>query len=179
MSNSVRPHRRQPTRLRCPWDSPGKNTGVGCHFFWGNYYCSIYILYVFHIHFYYVHILLIIMIQLIKTFVSSWFLLLDERQAKLFWLTCSKPLFWLCLQLTPRHRPEYHQIFTLSLPRLFYQWTKHSPSTLPVRKLSKKSHSYLLLGNKIDRTFINDIAVYINNFKNVFLSGNFSLRNLS
>ena len=32
MSNSIRPHRRQPTRLRCPWDSPGKNTGVGCHF---------------------------------------------------------------------------------------------------------------------------------------------------
>ena len=32
MSNSVRPHRRQPTRLLCPQDSPGKNTGVGCHF---------------------------------------------------------------------------------------------------------------------------------------------------
>ena len=32
MSNSVRPHRRQPTRLRRPWDSPGKNAGVGCHF---------------------------------------------------------------------------------------------------------------------------------------------------
>ena len=32
MSNSVWPHRQQPTRLRCPWDSPGKNTGVGCHF---------------------------------------------------------------------------------------------------------------------------------------------------
>ena len=29
--DSVRPHRRQPTRLPCPWDSPGKNTGVGCH----------------------------------------------------------------------------------------------------------------------------------------------------
>ena len=28
----MRPHRQQPTRLRCPWDSPGKNTGVGCHF---------------------------------------------------------------------------------------------------------------------------------------------------
>ena len=28
----VRPHRRQPTRLPHPWDSPGKNTGVGCHF---------------------------------------------------------------------------------------------------------------------------------------------------
>ena len=28
----VRPHRWQPTRLLCPWDSPGKNTGVGCHF---------------------------------------------------------------------------------------------------------------------------------------------------
>ena len=32
VSNSVRPHRRQPTRLPCPWNSPGKNTGVGCHF---------------------------------------------------------------------------------------------------------------------------------------------------
>ena len=32
MSNSVRPHRWQPTRLPCPWNSPGKNTGVGCHF---------------------------------------------------------------------------------------------------------------------------------------------------
>ena len=32
VSDSVRPHRRQPTRLSCPWDSPGKNTGVGCHF---------------------------------------------------------------------------------------------------------------------------------------------------
>ena len=32
VSDSVRPHRRQPTRLPCPWDSPGKNTGVGCHF---------------------------------------------------------------------------------------------------------------------------------------------------
>ena len=32
MSDSVRPHRRQPTRLPCPWDSPGKNTGVGYHF---------------------------------------------------------------------------------------------------------------------------------------------------
>ena len=32
MSDSVRPHRRPLTRLLCPWDSPGKNTGVGCHF---------------------------------------------------------------------------------------------------------------------------------------------------
>ena len=32
MSDSVRPHRRQPTRLPRPGDSPGKNTGVGCHF---------------------------------------------------------------------------------------------------------------------------------------------------
>ena len=32
MSDSVQPHRRPPTRLLCPWDSPGKNTGVGCHF---------------------------------------------------------------------------------------------------------------------------------------------------
>ena len=29
----MQPHRRQPTRLRHPWDSPGKNTGMGCHFF--------------------------------------------------------------------------------------------------------------------------------------------------
>ena len=32
MSDSVQPHRRQPTRLPRPWDSPGKNTGVGGHF---------------------------------------------------------------------------------------------------------------------------------------------------
>ena len=32
MSDSVRPHRRLPTRLPRPWDSPGKNTALGCHF---------------------------------------------------------------------------------------------------------------------------------------------------
>ena len=32
MSDSVRPHRQKPTRLPHPWESPGKNTGVGCHF---------------------------------------------------------------------------------------------------------------------------------------------------
>ena len=32
LSYSVRPHRRKPTRLPRPWDSPGKNTGGGCHF---------------------------------------------------------------------------------------------------------------------------------------------------
>ena len=32
MSDSVRPQRWQPTRLRHPWDSPGKDTGVDCHF---------------------------------------------------------------------------------------------------------------------------------------------------
>ena len=32
VAHSMRPHRRQPTRLCYPWDSPGKNTGVGCHF---------------------------------------------------------------------------------------------------------------------------------------------------
>ena len=32
MSDPVRPHRRQPTSLPCPWDSLGENTGVGCHF---------------------------------------------------------------------------------------------------------------------------------------------------
>ena len=32
MSDSVQPHRQQPTRLPHPWDSPGKNTGMGCHF---------------------------------------------------------------------------------------------------------------------------------------------------
>ena len=31
ISNSLRPHGLQPTRLLCPWDCPGKNTGVGCH----------------------------------------------------------------------------------------------------------------------------------------------------
>ena len=32
MSDSVPPQRRQPMRFPRPWDSPGKNTGVGCHF---------------------------------------------------------------------------------------------------------------------------------------------------
>ena len=32
MPNSVRPHKQQPTGLPRPWDSPGKNAGVGCHF---------------------------------------------------------------------------------------------------------------------------------------------------
>ena len=31
MSDSSRPHELQPTRLLCPWDFPGKSTGVGCH----------------------------------------------------------------------------------------------------------------------------------------------------
>ena len=32
VSDSLPPHRLQPARLLCPWNSPGKNTGVGCHF---------------------------------------------------------------------------------------------------------------------------------------------------
>ena len=32
MSDSMQLHRWQPTWLPCPWDSPGKNTGMGCHF---------------------------------------------------------------------------------------------------------------------------------------------------
>ena len=33
MLHSLRPYGLWPTRLLCPWDFPGKNTGVGCHFF--------------------------------------------------------------------------------------------------------------------------------------------------
>ena len=32
VSDSLRPHRQQPTKLTHPWDSPGKNIGAGCHF---------------------------------------------------------------------------------------------------------------------------------------------------
>ena len=32
VSHSLQPYELQPTRLRCLWDCPGKNTGVGCHF---------------------------------------------------------------------------------------------------------------------------------------------------
>ena len=32
VSNSLRPHESQPTRLLHPWNSPGKNTKFGCHF---------------------------------------------------------------------------------------------------------------------------------------------------
>ena len=31
VSNSLRPHRLWPAKLLCPWDCPGKNSGVGCH----------------------------------------------------------------------------------------------------------------------------------------------------
>ena len=40
VSDSVRPHRRQPTRLLCPWDFLGKNTGVGCHFLLHQFYAA-------------------------------------------------------------------------------------------------------------------------------------------
>ena len=33
LCRTLGPHRQQPTRLPRPWDSPGKNTGVGCYFF--------------------------------------------------------------------------------------------------------------------------------------------------
>ena len=33
LSNSLGPQELQPARLLCPWDSPGKNAGVGCHAF--------------------------------------------------------------------------------------------------------------------------------------------------
>ena len=35
MSDSLRPHGLQPTRIFSPWDFPGKNTGVACHYTWG------------------------------------------------------------------------------------------------------------------------------------------------
>ena len=41
VSNSLRPHGLQPTRLLCPWDSPGKSTGVGCNIL---YYTILYYL---------------------------------------------------------------------------------------------------------------------------------------
>ena len=31
VSNSLRSHGLKPTRLLCPWNSPGKNIGMGCH----------------------------------------------------------------------------------------------------------------------------------------------------
>ena len=42
LSDSLRPQGLQPTRLLCPWDSPGKNTRVGCHFLLHNllYHCQ-------------------------------------------------------------------------------------------------------------------------------------------
>ena len=40
VSDSVQPYGLQPTRLLCPWDSPGRNTGAGCHFLLQN--CHIY-----------------------------------------------------------------------------------------------------------------------------------------
>ena len=41
VSDSVQSQRRQPTRLLHPWDSPGKNPGVGCHFLLWDIYAAI------------------------------------------------------------------------------------------------------------------------------------------
>ena len=41
MSSSLWSHGLQPTRLLCPWDSPGKNTGVGCHFLLQTPFCGV------------------------------------------------------------------------------------------------------------------------------------------
>ena len=40
LSDSLRPHGLQPAKLLCPWDFPGKNTGVGCHFFFQGIFLS-------------------------------------------------------------------------------------------------------------------------------------------
>ena len=40
VSDSWQPHGLQPTRLRCPWDFPGKSTGVGCHCLLELHYCN-------------------------------------------------------------------------------------------------------------------------------------------
>ena len=47
VSDSVRPHGQQPTRLLRPWDSPGKNTGVGCHFLLQVLGTGVFILFIF------------------------------------------------------------------------------------------------------------------------------------
>ena len=42
MSDSLRPHGLQPTKLLHPWDFPGKSTGVGCHcLLWTFHYCTL------------------------------------------------------------------------------------------------------------------------------------------
>ena len=41
--DSLRPHGLQHTRLLCPWDFPGKDTGVGCHFLLQNYKCMVWV----------------------------------------------------------------------------------------------------------------------------------------
>ena len=44
MTDSLRPHGLQPARLLCPWDPPGKNTGVGCHFLLQGVFSLVYLL---------------------------------------------------------------------------------------------------------------------------------------
>ena len=50
MSDSVRLHGQRPTRLLCPQDSLGKNTGVGCHFLLGHNYLPTTDVYLFAYH---------------------------------------------------------------------------------------------------------------------------------
>ena len=43
VSDSLQPHGLQPSRLLCPWEAPGKNTGAGCYFLTNGFYLQIFL----------------------------------------------------------------------------------------------------------------------------------------
>ena len=105
VSDSVQPHRQQPTRLPHPWDSPGKNTGVGCHFL-----CFVKCSYMFsnkwivswlHQHFYILKIRVLYFIRIINALIS-WklkFSIIVELKSKK-WLPFCFQVLRKCVYLT-------------------------------------------------------------------------------
>ena len=112
VSDSVRPHRRQPTRLPHPRDSPGKNTGVGCHF----------LLQCMKVK--------VNMLSCVRLLATPWTAAYQAPPSMGF----SRQEYWTGLPLpSPNNYYMYiknNPLFCKELEwkRVFYFWTNHSPS---------------------------------------------------
>ena len=118
VSNSVQPYGLEPARLLCPWDSPGKNTGVGCHFLLhGIFPTQGWKLHLLHLLCIYIYIYIYIWLEQEKVIVSEfwmlevwdqgwqgWFLLRPLSLA-CWWPSSSCVFTWsvLCVFLHPYH----------------------------------------------------------------------------
>ena len=140
MSDSVWPHRRQPIRLPHPWDSPGKNTGVGCHFLLSLYiyvyifpfpciYICIYLVKRTHTHTH-THTHIYIVIQCFSR-VSLWSHELQHARLSCPSLppkACSRSIHWFSDAIQPPHPllSPSPPAFNLFQCKFFPQWVSSS-----------------------------------------------------